>query len=215
MFRYVQLLLQSGRFEDALLIAQTCLKLDPYNGSVRDLIKNVSSYVAQSGQAEHARSSLQQVEDRLRKNPGDIQAAFEVASAYMQMQQTNQAMQVLEGVLNYPQANAMALRGLLQAFGSFGSTTDVEKTVGRLEAMSKANPADSDAALGLAEGYRQLGKNDAAMQVLDQLMNQPKVDGNAPLGVASVYAEIGNIGKLETALAEIGEADAGKPRSLV
>ena len=34
-FRYVQLLLQLNRMDDALLVAQTCLKLDPDNGQVR------------------------------------------------------------------------------------------------------------------------------------------------------------------------------------
>ena len=34
-FRYAQLLLQLHRFDDALLVAETCLKLDPYNGQVR------------------------------------------------------------------------------------------------------------------------------------------------------------------------------------
>jgi len=42
-FRYVQLLAQLQRFEDALLIAETCLKLDPYNGQVAGLVQNLRS----------------------------------------------------------------------------------------------------------------------------------------------------------------------------
>jgi beta-lactamase regulating signal transducer with metallopeptidase domain/biopolymer transport protein ExbD len=43
-FRYVQLLLQLNRTDDALLVAQTCLKLDPNNGQVMSLVENLKSY---------------------------------------------------------------------------------------------------------------------------------------------------------------------------
>jgi hypothetical protein len=36
-FRYVSLLVESGRVDDALLVVQTCLKFDPYNPSVQGL----------------------------------------------------------------------------------------------------------------------------------------------------------------------------------
>ncbi len=48
-FRYVQLLLQTRRFDDALLIAETCLKLDPYNGQVRGLVEQPSRVTRSSG----------------------------------------------------------------------------------------------------------------------------------------------------------------------
>ena len=59
-----------------------------------------------------------QLEDEVRKNPADFQAAFNLAGDYLQMQQTDRAVQVLEGVLNSPQADAPAPswsgHGLLQ-----------------------------------------------------------------------------------------------------
>jgi len=50
-FRYAQLLLQDRHFDDALLVAQTCLKLDPKNGQVRGLVDNIKSYQKQSSGA--------------------------------------------------------------------------------------------------------------------------------------------------------------------
>ena len=41
----------------------------------------------------------------MRKNPADFQAAFDLAANYLQMQQTDRAVQVLDGVLNSPQAD--------------------------------------------------------------------------------------------------------------
>ena len=46
-FRYAQLLLQLNRFDDALLVAQTCLKLDPINGQVMGLVNTLQSYKKQ------------------------------------------------------------------------------------------------------------------------------------------------------------------------
>ena len=40
-YRYVTLLLNTGRVSDALLVAETCYKLDPYNGQVKDLVTHL------------------------------------------------------------------------------------------------------------------------------------------------------------------------------
>ncbi len=201
-FRYVSLLVQVQRFDDALLVAQTCLKLDPFNGQVKGLVQNISDIMKQQGSGQ-ARSTIQQLEERLRKNPTDVQAAFDLAGAYIQMQQTERGVAVLESVLNNPQTDAGALRGLIQAFSSIGQTAGVEKTVARLDGMVKANPTNYQAALALAEGYRHLNKNEAATLALDNVLNQPVTDGNVLLGIASMYAELGNAAKLEATLQKL------------
>jgi thioredoxin-like negative regulator of GroEL len=199
-FRYSQLLLQLQRFDDALLVAETCLKLDPYNGQVRGLVETVKGYKKQAEGMDHIRSSFQQLEDAVRKNPANFQAAFDLAGAYLQVQHTDRAVQVLEGVLNHPQADASALRGLLQAYGSFTNSAGVQKTVEKLEALVRAQPASVPAALGLAEGYRQVKKNEAALQTVDKVVNDHQDDPQAVLGAASIYAELLNAPRLEAAL---------------
>jgi beta-lactamase regulating signal transducer with metallopeptidase domain len=47
-FRYAQLLVQEKRFDDALLVAQTYLKLDPKNGAVRAMVDSIKSSKKQS-----------------------------------------------------------------------------------------------------------------------------------------------------------------------
>jgi beta-lactamase regulating signal transducer with metallopeptidase domain len=44
LFRYVNLLITSGRAKDALLIAETSLKFDPNNGQIKSLIDNLKSF---------------------------------------------------------------------------------------------------------------------------------------------------------------------------
>ena len=63
-FRYVQFLMQYNRFDDALLVAKTCLKLDPYNGSVSDLIKNLEQYKDHASQQSQMQDKLQDMMKR-------------------------------------------------------------------------------------------------------------------------------------------------------
>ena len=165
-FRYAQLLGQVHRFEDAMLVAQTCLKLDPYNGSVRGLIETIKVWKQQNAGTE----TLQQMEDATRKNPADFQAAFNLAGNYLQLQQTDRAVQVLNGVLNSPQADPNALRALIQAFSSFGNLAGLQRTVDKLEAHPNL---DANAVLSIAQAYAALGnvtKLEAALEKLTKLM---------------------------------------------
>jgi thioredoxin-like negative regulator of GroEL len=208
-FRYASLLMQLRRFDDAQLVAETCLKLDPYNGQVRGLVETIKGIKKQ----EQARNNFQQLEDEVRKNPTDFQAAFNLAGTYLQAQQTDRALQVLEGVLNSPRADVSAFRGLIQAYTSFGNRAGLQKTVDKLEALARANPANYQAAIGLAEGYRQLQQPDAALRTLDQALNDPKLDPNGVLGIAQAYATLGNAPKLEAALEKLTKVMPGNPEA--
>jgi thioredoxin-like negative regulator of GroEL len=212
-FRYAQVLMQLHRFDDALLVAETCLKLDPYNGQVPGLIETVKRYKKDTVGLEQAQGTLQQMENAVRKNPADFQAAFNLASAYLSMQQTDRAVQILDGVLNSPQAEASALRGLIQAYGSFGHRPGVERTIDKLEALVRANPENLPAAIGLAEGYRQSQKPDAAVALLDKTLNDPKLDANAALSIAQAYAALGNATKLEAALEKLTKLMPANPEA--
>ena len=43
-FRYVQLLVSSNRLDDARLVAETSLKLDPQNTQVKDLAERLKNF---------------------------------------------------------------------------------------------------------------------------------------------------------------------------
>jgi tetratricopeptide (TPR) repeat protein len=165
-FRYAQLLLTLQRFDDALLVAETCLKLDPYNGQVRSLVENIRSYKKQAGVIEQARGSIVQMEEDVRKNPADFQAAFNLAGTYLSMQQTDRAVQILDGVLNSPQADVNALRGLVQAFSSFENLAGLQRTADKLEAIPKL---DGNGVLALAQAYAALKNIPKLEASLDRL----------------------------------------------
>jgi tetratricopeptide (TPR) repeat protein len=151
------------------------------------------------------------LEDEMRKNPTDVQAAFNLAMSYLQLQQTDRAVQVLDGVLNSPQADAASFRGLLQAYGSFGNKAGLQKVVDKLEALVRTNPANSQAIIGLVEGYRALQKPEAAMPLLDKLFNDPNLDPNTALSIAQAYAALGNAPKLEGTLEKLTKLMPANP----
>jgi len=212
-FRYCQLLLQLRRFDDAQLIAETCLKLDPYNGQVRGLVENISQYKRDSSGVDQFRGNFMRAEEEVRTNPNNFQAAFDLAGDYLQMQDTNHALAVLEGLRNNPKVDAGALRSLIQAYASFGYTTGLQKTVEKLEALVRSNPANLQAALDLAEGYRHLHKTGEAVQTLDRVVNSPNANPNMILAAASDYAALGNAPRLEAALEKLTKVMPTSPEA--
>ena len=205
--------MQQRRFDDALLVAETCLKLDPYNGQVRGLVDSVKGYKKDSSRYEQAAATFARMEEDVRKNPGNFQTAFDLAGAYLQIAQTDRAVQVLNGVLNYPKTDASALRGLVQAYSSFGNRDGLQKTADKLAALVQAKPPSSQAIIGLAEAYRHLQKPEAALPALDAAFSDPNLDGNAVLALASAYASAGNASRLEAALGRLTKVMPSNPEA--
>ena len=146
-FRYVNLLLSLQRVDDALLIVTTCQKLDPYNRQVSEVVKNLQDIKKRQAEANPQATNLaadgadRPGQSRRTSRPPSISPC-----AYLQAQQTSQALQVLDRVLNHPQAEANAFRALLQAYASIANLDGLQRTVAKLEARARANPADFSAA---------------------------------------------------------------------
>ncbi len=197
-FRYANLLVSQQRFDDALLIARTCQKLDPYNGEVQRLVDRLEDWKKQK-----AAFNPTQAEQALQANPNDVQAAFNLAGTYLQMAQTDRALEVLDKVLNNPQVQANALRALVQAYATMGNQPRLQVAADKLLAEFRAHPENFEAGLGYAEACRHLQKPEIATQTLDQILNHPQLDPNALLQVAQQYAALMNYQKLEASLEKL------------
>jgi tetratricopeptide (TPR) repeat protein len=82
-----------------------------------------------------------------------------------------------------------------------------------LENELRANPADFQKAFDLASKYLSLQQNDRAIQILDDVLKNPKVSVNAALGVAQAFAQMQNPVKLETALEKLAQLSPDSPET--
>jgi hypothetical protein len=71
-FRYVNFLLQYGRIDDAILVGQTCQKLDPYNDQVKNTVKQLwdikGNIKNQSANRVQVETQVQHMENEARTN---------------------------------------------------------------------------------------------------------------------------------------------------
>jgi len=162
-FRYVNLLLQLGRLDDALLIAQTCLKLDPYNAQVIGLVSNLQSIRSQQTSGAPPRSELQRLENEFKNQPANPQVALGLAQAYLQVQQTGRAVQVVDGLLSQPSLPPAALVQLAQFYGE---TREWPKVENSLEKLVQVAPESPEAWYDLAGLEANLGKSNQALPAL-------------------------------------------------
>ncbi len=169
-FRYANLLVPLGRVDDALIVARTALKLDPYNGSIISLVGNLDSIKA--SQQQHAAQpvpqaapqiDLQGMEQEVQRNPTNFNAALQLSTIFVQLQQTGRAAQVLDTILTNPAATPNVLAGAAQLFQSLNDWLKVEAA---LERLVKISPDSPEAWYDLAGLKANLHKNSEAVPAL-------------------------------------------------
>jgi tetratricopeptide (TPR) repeat protein len=200
-FRYINFLLQYNRLDDALIVAKTCLKFDPYNGQAIDLVNNLENFKKQSADRNQLEQQLQRMEAEQQNNPTNFQNTLELARFYIQIQQTNRAVELLRNALGlfdqalanpnirYPDVAAMA-----QIAAQVGDTSRLEILLQKLVSLAPDQPephydvAALDAILGktsealqnlktsLDLNARRLATNPTARDILAEARNDHRFD---------------------------------------
>ncbi len=197
-FRYINFLLSLGRFEDAIMIAETCQKLDPYNDQITGLIKNLQDYKQdyqkQNAERTKAVSQIGQMQDAIRTNPEDVHDLIALGITYAQMQQTNRAIELFDQALastnlKYPDAGAIAgyysqLQNLPRLLGALQKLADLAPTepephydLAALEAyLGQTAPALTNLQVALDLNAKRLKINPAARDLLAQARTDVHLD---------------------------------------
>ncbi|MDE3098134.1 MAG: DUF2723 domain-containing protein [Verrucomicrobiota bacterium] len=119
--RYANFLFQFGRFDDALMVAQTCHEFDPYNPEITGLIGEIKSIIKQEGASQpNPLANLQQMEAAVQSDPTNVANLLFLGSAFYKMGQTGQAADVFDRVLTNNSASMSDVAGLARLYYSWG-----------------------------------------------------------------------------------------------
>jgi tetratricopeptide (TPR) repeat protein len=169
-YRYVNFLLPLGRLDDALIVAQTCQKLDPFNDSVKGLVNQLQDYKNQSASRNQFQNQLQKLQAEAVNDPTNFQNILELGSLYGQMQDTNRANELFRqaagmfaGALASPDIKADNVTAMAQIAADIGDLPKLEAALQKLVALIPNQP---EAHYDLAALKAILGKNAEAIQNL-------------------------------------------------
>ena len=164
------LLATAGRLEDAERIIETALRFDYENLLLRSWANQVRGARQSQGplpQPQGVSQKLAQLEQELRTNPGNAKVAFELASAYLQMQQTNASFQILDRLTDSPQADVNILLSVAKAYGQLRQAAKLEAV---LQKLVKIAPQSPEAWYDLASTEAQIGKTNEAVTALTKAL---------------------------------------------
>lgn len=141
LFRYVQLLVQppapiAPRVEDALLLARTAQKLDPYNGQISYLISNLENHQRQMGTL----GSISKLEAQVQANPDDLNNALNLGFVYLQSQQFERATPVLDRIVSHPKVSVSQLAPIIDAYKQLHNMPKLEAALARLTDLQPGTP---------------------------------------------------------------------------
>lgn len=165
-YRYVQLLAENGRIDDAVLVAETCYAFDSENLGVRDLVRNLQQMKANPGAlAPPSNDLLLQLEAKYRGEPTNLETAFNLASMYIQMQRATDAYGILDALLANPKADPRTVLSVAEAYRQLAQIGKVEMAMQRYTQLAAESP---EAWYDLAAIQAAQGKAREAAQNLDR-----------------------------------------------
>ncbi|HEX7576522.1 MAG TPA: DUF2723 domain-containing protein [Verrucomicrobiae bacterium] len=170
--RYANFLFQFQRFDDALLVAKTCRKLDPYNGSIVNLIDQIEDIkkkiAQQAANNTQSTAQLQQLETEAREHPTNSRNLLVLGDYYFQMQRTNDAVALFDQVLTNSALSYNEVAVLAQLYGKMGNLNKLEVVLQKLAALSPGQP---EVYYDLAALKAVLGKTGDALENLRVAMD--------------------------------------------
>ncbi|HEX5222095.1 MAG TPA: DUF2723 domain-containing protein [Verrucomicrobiae bacterium] len=184
-FRYINLLVQppapiAPRLDDALMIAETAQKLDPYNAQIAGLIANLRDWKKRVGSTD-----VQKLEQQVRANPTDFGAALQLAFHYFQSQQMDRGYAMLDSVVSNPQVDAPTLMTIADLYKQLSNLPKIETVMAR---MVQLQPQAAEAWYDLASLRTSLGRTSEGMVALSNavtLSNARRTTNPAALDLAA------------------------------
>jgi tetratricopeptide (TPR) repeat protein len=97
--------------------------------------------------------------------------------------------------------------------GATGAFPPQASSLTQLEAEVASNPADFQKVFNLAASHLGMNQTNRALELLDSVLNHPKVDPQAILALAQAYISVGNYSRLEATLEKLVKLAPTQPEA--
>lgn len=193
-FRYINLLIQpppgiAPRIDDALMVAETALKLDPNNGQIAGLIANLRDWKRRTLD----QGSLLKLESEVRSNPTNFQAALSLAVNYLQSQQFERGLTILDNVVANPSVDAGVLISVADLYKQMNNLPKLEAIMTR---MVQLQPASAEAWYDLAALRGSLGRTADSLTAISNAITISIARRATNLAAIDLVAEARKDGRL-------------------
>ncbi len=162
-YRYANLLVNVGRVDDAILITETGLRLDPYNKGIEDLLKTLKDIKAHGNEWARFNEALSQLEKHVQNNPDDLGSAIRLAYIYLQMQRFERAFDLAKRVYTHSNVTPAQLREVGGLLAALNRIPELEPLLERLVSL-ETNRSEYWYDLAAVRAY--IGKDDLALETL-------------------------------------------------
>jgi tetratricopeptide (TPR) repeat protein len=196
-FRYINMLVTFQRFDDALLLATTSFKLDPFNTQIEGLIAELKRIKASmpanaptAGMtppvaASNPAAEIVALEAQFKAEPDNLPVGYRLAMTYLQTQQTEQGMAVLDRLVAHPKANGDLVAVAAQTFAQLGQLARVEQC---LAVLVKLNPENPEGRFDLAAVQAAQNKSTQAVDSLREALKQNAARRQGNPQAANLYS---------------------------
>jgi serine/threonine-protein kinase len=188
---YSNLLLELGRFPEALAEARIAQSLDPLSVFAND---NLAAMLYYAGKFDQA---IEQCRKTLELDPRSHQAHRHLAEVYIQRRMYPQAVSELKAAMDLSPANFEALAELGYVYGVSGMKSEARAVLERIKANRKVS------SYRLAIVYAGLGENDNALKALKEAVNS-RAPGIVHLKVAPFFSQIRSQRQFQELLVDMG-----------
>ena len=150
-FRYINLLISTGRVDDARRMATTSLKLDPNNGQMAGLVGELDRMKQAQGSAPPQpqpavpptaaiSAEVPELEKQVATNPKNLPTVSKLLSDYVQLQQTQKALDLVDSLMTNSPADANTLSFLANVCNQLSQFPRAEKALATLVKLSPDTP---------------------------------------------------------------------------
>ncbi len=126
LYRFVNILLRSGRIDEARLMAATSKKLDPANSGLDRLIDELEKIKQQQQAAAQTQGQLPALEAEYRARPTNVANALQLANLLAQLGQTDRVRQIADQLLSNATADPNAVYFTVQVYSQLHDTLKLE-----------------------------------------------------------------------------------------